>query len=241
MEKKLKKKRIRNIIIALLAIALIAVIAVTLNVEKAEPEKAAPKTVSEEQEAKDKPEKKESEKKEEKKKEETAKKEKKQDKEKKSEDKAKKTGKKKKAKKTGSTKKSKEEKIKVSVYIECKKLSGHMDKLENESIRKYIPSSGVIVSKTKYTLKKGSNAYDLTYRVCRDKNVQIETSYSAVYDSRYVEGIGYIYEMDAGPDSGWMYRVNGRFPDYGCSQYRLKDGDSVVWSYTCNGGKDLGK
>ena len=38
-----------------------------------------------------------------------------------------------------------------------------------------------------------------------------------------------------------MYKVNGWFPNYGCSSYKLKDGDSIVWAFTCNGlGADLG-
>ena len=44
-----------------------------------------------------------------------------------------------------------------------------------------------------------------------------------------------LYEFDCGSQSGWMYKVNGWFPNYGCSSYKLKDGDAIVWSYTCTG------
>ena len=38
-----------------------------------------------------------------------------------------------------------------------------------------------------------------------------------------------------------MYKVNGWFPNYGCSSYYLEDGDTIVWTYTCNGlGADVG-
>ncbi len=40
--------------------------------------------------------------------------------------------------------------------------------------------------------------------------------------------------------SGWMYSVNGWFPNYGCSRYALKDGDIVEWRYTCDLGYDVG-
>ena len=40
--------------------------------------------------------------------------------------------------------------------------------------------------------------------------------------------------------SGWMYKVNNKFPKYGCSNYNLKDGDDIVWSYTCDLGRDVG-
>ena len=56
-----------------------------------------------------------------------------------------------------------------------------------------------------------------------------------MYNSYYVEGIGNLYEFDCGSESGWMYKVNGWFPNYGCSSYTLSDGDVIVWCYTCNG------
>ena len=38
-----------------------------------------------------------------------------------------------------------------------------------------------------------------------------------------------------------MYKVNGWFPNYGCSSYKLEDGDTIVWCYTCKGlGTDVG-
>ncbi len=51
---------------------------------------------------------------------------------------------------------------------------------------------------------------------------------------------GNLYEFDCGELSGWMYSVNGVWPDYGCSGYTLHDGDTVVWSYTCDLGRDVG-
>lgn len=62
-----------------------------------------------------------------------------------------------------------------------------------------------------------------------------------MYNSAYVEGIGNLYEFDCGNMSGWMYKVNDWFPNYGCSRYELKNGDTVEWQYTCYGyGADLG-
>ena len=37
-----------------------------------------------------------------------------------------------------------------------------------------------------------------------------------------------------------MYKVNGVFPNYGCSKYTLKNGDVVEWVYTCDLGRDVG-
>ena len=62
-----------------------------------------------------------------------------------------------------------------------------------------------------------------------------------LYDSYYIEGIGHLYEFDCGFESGWMYKVNGTFPNYGCSAYELQGGEDIVWCYTCVGlGTDVG-
>ena len=61
-----------------------------------------------------------------------------------------------------------------------------------------------------------------------------------MYSGAKVEGINHIYEQDAGSGSGWMYKVNGWFPNYGSSQYKVKDGDKIVYCYTCDIGKDVG-
>ena len=36
-------------------------------------------------------------------------------------------------------------------------------------------------------------------------------------------------------------KVNGTFPNYGCSSYVLTGGEEIVWCYTCAGlGDDVG-
>ncbi len=58
-----------------------------------------------------------------------------------------------------------------------------------------------------------------------------------VYGSVYIEGIGNLYEFDAGPLSGWRYSVNGWYPNYGCSLYPLSPGDRVEWVYALDPGE----
>ncbi|MCR4708687.1 MAG: DUF4430 domain-containing protein [Clostridiales bacterium] len=132
--------------------------------------------------------------------------------------------------------------ITVHIQILCYTLSNDMSQLENEAIRDYIPSNGVILGRTSYTCDQGSGmtVYDALSTVCKNNGVQLDANYRSSYGSVYVEGIGYLYEFDAGPQSGWMYSVNGTFPNYGCSSYELKDGDEIKWLYTCKGiGTDL--
>ena len=70
--------------------------------------------------------------------------------------------------------------------------------------------------------------------------IQISSKYTPLYNSYYVEGINQLYELDCGKNSGWMYSVNGTFPNYGASAYKPKDGDVILWVYTCDLGNDVG-
>jgi hypothetical protein len=105
----------------------------------------------------------------------------------------------------------------------------------------YVPKSGVILNTTTVKFTDGETVFDVLNRVCKNKGIQIEYSWTAMYNSYYIEGINNLYEFDCGQQSGWMYKVNGWFPNYGCSSYTLKNGDTIVWCYTCNGlGADVG-
>lgn len=63
---------------------------------------------------------------------------------------------------------------------------------------------------------------------------------SADVSGGYISGIGDLYEKDCGSMSGWLYAVNGHAPNIGCNSYALNNGDSVLFIYTCNMGKDVG-
>ena len=133
-----------------------------------------------------------------------------------------------------------EDTITVKLEIRCSQLTENLDKLETPGIEKYIPKDGIILANTLYYGKPGETVFDALNALTRDNNIQLEFSYTPVYESYYIEGINYLYEYDCGPQSGWMYSVNGVFPNYGCSSYELHDGDQIVWEYTLEGyGEDL--
>ena len=123
--------------------------------------------------------------------------------------------------------------------IECKTILNNMENLK-ESKKEFLPADGVILRKTTVTFKEGETVFDVLKRVCKENNIQMESSYTPGYDNYYIEGISQIYEKDCGTKSGWMYCVNGTFPNYGCSDYKLKNGDEVEWRYTCDLGEDIG-
>lgn len=117
--------------------------------------------------------------------------------------------------------------------------------LQNLSIldkakRDIVPSDGVIFAKRKVVFYEGESVFDLLKREMKNNSIHMEFVNTPVYDSAYIEGIANIYEFDCGNLSGWMYKVNGTFPNYGCSRYKLCENDEVEWVYTCDLGKDVG-
>ena len=105
----------------------------------------------------------------------------------------------------------------------------------------YLPEDGIVLPKTTVEFATGETVFDVLRRVCEAAGLQIEYSWTPLYDSYYVEGINHLYEFDCGFESGWMYKVDGEFPNYGCSSYELQGGEEIVWSYTCVGlGTDVG-
>ena len=103
-----------------------------------------------------------------------------------------------------------------------------------------VPASGVILPVTTVEIEEGDTVFDVLSYVC-DK-YKIHMSYRGGTSSGcYVEGINNLYEFDGGRWSGWMYCVNDWYPNYGCGQYAVNNGDVIEWNYPCNLGRDLGQ
>lgn len=126
-----------------------------------------------------------------------------------------------------------------TISIECATILNNLENLDPDK-RELIPSNGVILSPTTVTFYEGESVYDVLQRVCKEKGIHIEASWTPIYNSAYVEGIHNLYEFDCGELSGWVYRVNGWYPNYGCSRYQLAQGEVIEWRYTCDLGKDVG-
>ena len=127
----------------------------------------------------------------------------------------------------------------VTMSISCASILDHMDWL-NPDKTDLIPEDGWILEPVTVPLEEGDSVFDLLQRVTREHKIHMEYSMSPMYGSAYIEGIYNLYEMDCGAGSGWMYSVNGWYPNYGCSGYALEPGDIVEWRYTCETGEDIG-
>ena len=127
-----------------------------------------------------------------------------------------------------------------TLEIRCDTILKNWDKLEVAK-QELVPEDGVILAAVKVPFAEGETAFDVTKRACEAYGLQIEYSWTPLYNSNYVEGINHLYEFDCGAESGWMFKVNGWFPNYGSTAYVLQNGDAVMWEYTCVGlGADLG-
>ena len=130
--------------------------------------------------------------------------------------------------------------LSCTITIRCDTILDNRDNLE-PSKSEFVPENGCILPSVKVEFDKDDTVFDVLKEVCETYKIQIEYSWTPMYESYYIEGINNLYEFDCGYESGWMYKVNGWFPNYGCSSYELKDGDNIVWCYTCVGlGADVG-
>ena len=97
---------------------------------------------------------------------------------------------------------------------------------------------GTILDTTEVELKDGDTVFDILKQVVKDNSIQME--YKGRKSSIYIQGIHNIYEFDKGPESGWVYRVNGEISQVSCSAHKLNDGDKIEWLYTTDLGREFG-
>ena len=130
-------------------------------------------------------------------------------------------------------------KLTCTLEVRCDTLLGKLDQMTPEKAA-LIPDSGILLETVELEFDGGESVFDVFRKVLREKKIHFEYVDASAYDSVYIEGIGNIYEFDCGPQSGWMFSVNGIYPGLGCSAYTLADGDVIVFNYTCDLGADLG-
>lgn len=119
--------------------------------------------------------------------------------------------------------------ITCTVQIECKKILDKKDKFTDDI--SLIPADGVILKPTTMTIADGSTAYDAVIIAASKSGVTVNERNSAF--GKYIVGFNGIDEKDCGSQSGWLYSVNGKSPSVSAEKYKLKNGDSIVFKYTC--------
>lgn len=75
------------------------------------------------------------------------------------------------------------------------------------------------------TVDKGASVYTVLTQLASQNGLSVSGT------KIYVKGIGDLFEKQHGSLSGWMYSVNGVYPNKSCGYYYLDNNDSVVWRY----------
>jgi len=91
------------------------------------------------------------------------------------------------------------------------------------------------ISESRQKIKNGSTLKYFTDKMLIENNIPFITK-----GDTYVSSINGLAEFDNGPNSGWMYKVNGIIPNVTYDQLVLKNGDSVEWFYTDDYNKEDG-
>ena len=126
-----------------------------------------------------------------------------------------------------------------TLSVSCATILDNMDLCDPEKWE-LVPEDGWILKPMTVTFAENESVFNVLQRTLKEQGIHMEFEYTPAYHTAYIEGINNLYEFDVGELSGWMYSVNGWFPIYGCSRYRLQDGDVVEWKYTCDLGNDIG-
>jgi hypothetical protein len=111
----------------------------------------------------------------------------------------------------------------VTLSIRCDVLVGMTDS-------QYVPKDGVILETMTLEIEKGDTVYDVLAEATRKHKIHMESSGAG--ELVYIEGIAYLYELQYGDLSGWMYSVNGESASVGCGSQEVSDGDEILWEYT---------
>ena len=122
-------------------------------------------------------------------------------------------------------------------------------RVKGESNVTYPKALGTIISSKRVPFTKGDTVADVTLRLldAMDFTYQHTGStksgfYLASIGDFILKGISYdsFGEFDAGAGSGWMITLNKDFIKYGASDFKVKNGDTIKWQYTCQLGEDIG-
>lgn len=141
--------------------------------------------------------------------------------------KAKQKSKKAKSKKKSANQSQKNKKGYCHMTIECKVLIGRED--IDPGTKSLIPKSGYILKNKKIEVKNGDTVYSVLNRAKGKYNLTVSVENTQF--GKYIQGISGIEEKACGDESGWKYKINGKYPSKSCSKITVNKGDKIVWKY----------
>ena len=82
---------------------------------------------------------------------------------------------------------------------------------------------------TGFTAGEGITALDMLVEMGKIVGFPVVSQGSSF--GAYVTGIDNVFQFDQGPESGWIYSINGESPTVGASSYEPVAGDVILWQY----------
>lgn len=119
---------------------------------------------------------------------------------------------------TGSSK-TRDISVYVTVYGDGKHSGGEKHTLKDGNLTEWL-------KKTKITLERGSYVIDALTKALSTAGIPYTN------DGNYISSVKGLSEFDNGEYSGWMYTVNGKYPDLGVNEKKIRSGDKIVLHYT---------
>lgn len=115
--------------------------------------------------------------------------------------------------------------VAVTMSVDCKLL---YDKDPERAELGGLSDKGVMVTDKKVAVGEGASVY-----------AALVASGIQFTGNDYVAGIMGLAEGDGGPESGWCFLINGKFPEDGVKDAKVGDGDKIDFRYTLDYGKDI--
>ena len=84
---------------------------------------------------------------------------------------------------------------------------------------------------TKFMAEEGTTALDMLVDMGKICDFPVVYNQGVGVGGGYVEGIGGIFQFDQGPESGWVYFVNGEMPSVSAGEYQPVAEDTILWQY----------
>lgn len=100
-----------------------------------------------------------------------------------------------------------------------------------------LPADGYLLNAAEVKFTEGESVLDVLQRAAQANSLTLDVIDG---DYVYVNAIGPLAGGDAGMMSGWLVSVNGEYPSVSAAEVTVQPGDAIVFSYTCDGGADLG-
>lgn len=89
------------------------------------------------------------------------------------------------------------------------------------------------IAKENVTVTKNSTVYDVFDKMMKEKHFTYKGDYNYISSITNDKGEA-LEQKQHGPNSGWLYKVNGTAPNVTVGNYELKNGDDILFYYTEN-------